>query len=71
MDLKMPIMNGYKATEKIKSVFPNLPIIAQTAYSNECEKELALNYGCDDFISKPIDKEELLAMISKHLNTKL
>lgn len=70
MDLKMPIMNGYKATEKIKSVFPNLPIIAQTAYSNECEKELALNYGCDDFISKPIDKEELLAMISKHLNTK-
>lgn len=70
MDIKMPIMNGHEATEKIKLVFPSLPIIVQTAYSTEHDKELALSYGCNDFISKPIDKEELFTMIDKHINKK-
>lgn len=68
MDIKMPIMNGYEATAKIKSVFPNLPIIAQTAYTSAHDKEMAIKYGCNDFISKPIDKDELIEMIDKQLN---
>ncbi len=67
MDIKMPVMNGHEATEKIKSEFPNLPIIAQTAYSTESDKQFALKHGCNDFISKPIDKEKLFGMINKYL----
>ncbi len=67
MDIKMPVMNGYIATEKIKAVKPELPIIAQTAYSTTSEKDMALKCGCNDFISKPIKKEELLLLINKYL----
>jgi CheY-like chemotaxis protein len=69
MDLKMPVMNGLEATQKIKSKFPDLPVIAQTAYSTDDDKDLALEYGCDDFISKPIKKESLFKLINKYLNT--
>lgn len=70
MDIKMPVMNGYEATEKIKSLFPQIPIIAQTAYSTESDRLLALQFGCDDFISKPIDKEKLFALMHKHMHKK-
>lgn len=68
MDVKMPIMNGYEATEKIRAAFPNLPIIAQTAYSTEFDKHLALQSGCNDFISKPLDKDKLFGILDKYLN---
>ncbi len=70
MDIKMPVMSGHEATEKIKSKLPDLPIIAQTAYSSEADKKLALKNGCDEFISKPIDKEKLFGMVNKHLKVK-
>ncbi|MBN1970166.1 MAG: response regulator, partial [Candidatus Delongbacteria bacterium] len=70
MDIKMPIMNGHEAAIKIKEKYPNLPVIAQTAYSTEADKQLALKHGCNDFISKPIKKEKLFELISKHLITK-
>ncbi|MCT4645726.1 MAG: PAS domain S-box protein, partial [Carboxylicivirga sp.] len=68
MDIKMPIMNGYTATQEIKAVKPELPIIAQTAYSTSLERDQALKHGCDDFISKPIKKEELILKVNKFLN---
>jgi len=68
MDIKMPVLNGYKATEKIKAAKPGLPVIAQTAYSTLSEKEKALKYGCDDFISKPINKADLINLVKKYLN---
>lgn len=67
MDIKMPVMNGYEATKKIKSKFPHIPVIAQTAYSTKSDKELAIRHGCDDFISKPISKEELITLMKKYL----
>jgi PAS domain S-box-containing protein len=70
MDIKMPIMNGHEATEKIKEKFPNLPVIAQTAYSTESDKHLALKHRCDDFVTKPIDKEKLFRLMDKHLTGK-
>ncbi len=66
MDLKMPIMNGYEATTEIKKFRPNMPIIAQTAYSTPEEKAKALTAGCDDFISKPISKEIFSKVINKY-----
>jgi len=68
MDIKMPVMDGYMATELIKKTHPNLPVIAQTAFVTEKEKAIAC--GCDDFISKPFKKEELLSIIRKHLKVK-
>jgi len=67
MDIKMPIMNGHEAAQRIKQKFPQLPVIAQTAYSTEKDKQLALKYGCDDFISKPINKKILFGLINKYL----
>jgi PAS domain S-box-containing protein len=65
MDLKMPFMDGYTATSKIKEILPDLPIIAQTAYHNESEK--AISHGFDDFIAKPFDRQQLLTKISEYI----
>ena len=70
MDIKMPVMNGYEATKKIKAAIPQLPVIAQTAYSTENDKKVAFKYGCDDYISKPIDKCQLINLIEKNIQTK-
>ncbi|MBN1989350.1 MAG: response regulator [Bacteroidales bacterium] len=67
MDIKMPVMDGYDATTRIKEFRPNLPIVALTAYSTEVDKNRALACGCADFISKPIRKELLLAKINEYL----
>lgn len=68
MDIKMPIMNGYEATEQILAMRPTLPIIAQTAYSSDADKAKAFACGCSDFISKPISKDLLISKINKLIN---
>ncbi len=67
MDVKMPVMDGYKATIEIKKIKPELPIIAQTAYALAGDKEKALEAGCNDYLSKPLKKEDLIQMLRKHL----
>ncbi len=67
MDLKMPIMSGFEATTLIKGLRPGLPIIAQTAYSTEKDKQKAFSAGCDDFISKPINKDILKDALDNYL----
>ncbi|RLD55336.1 MAG: hybrid sensor histidine kinase/response regulator [Bacteroidetes bacterium] len=67
MDIKMPIMTGLEATRLIKEFRPDLPIIAQTAYSTNDEKKQAFSAGCNDFISKPISEETLNNVINKYL----
>ncbi len=71
MDIRMPEMNGYEATRKIREFNKNVIIIAQTAYAlaGDCEK--AFDAGCDDYISKPIKKNELIDIIIKHINAKM
>ncbi len=71
MDLKLPLMNGFEATKQIKKFRPDLPIVAQTAYSTKSEKKEALAAGCDDFISKPIKEETLNEIIEKFLKQKI
>ena len=67
MDLKMPIMGGVEAVGILKKQFPDMPIIAQTAYSMLDEREIALKAGCDDYIAKPIRRDDLLEIIQKNL----
>ncbi|MBU1013653.1 MAG: PAS domain S-box protein [Bacteroidetes bacterium] len=69
MDINMPVMNGYDATKAIKEFRPNLPIIAQTAYAIAGDREKSLAAGCDDYISKPIKRDELLDKIKKLLSS--
>ena len=64
MDIRMPVKNGYDATSEIKEFRPNLPIIAQTAYAIEGDREKALKAGCDDYLSKPINPKLLIKKIN-------
>jgi len=57
-----------EATELIKKNKPDLPIIAQTAYALKGDKEKIMLSGCDDYISKPINKSLLMKKIFKALN---
>jgi len=68
MDIKMPVMNGFEATRKIREFNQSVPIIAQTAYALVGDKEKALEAGCDDYLSKPIIAEELLEKLSVLIN---
>ncbi len=63
MDVKMPVMNGLDATREIMKFKPDLPIIGLTAYSTEEDREMVINAGCVDFISKPIDKQKVFHFI--------
>ncbi|SDL03993.1 Signal transduction histidine kinase [Salinimicrobium catena] len=66
MDIKMPVMNGIEATKEIRTFNQTVPIIVQTAYTSSGDKEKALEAGCNDYITKPIDKERLLQLIRKY-----
>jgi PAS domain S-box-containing protein len=68
MDIRMPVMNGIEATKQIKSIRPDLPVIAQTAYAFTEEKEQILSAGFNDYMSKPLDKDKLFKMIAKYIS---
>lgn len=67
MDIQMPEMNGYDATRNIRKDFADLPIIAQTAFAMEGEREKSIDAGCNDYLSKPIKLNQLLSTIEKYL----
>ena len=66
MDLKMPVMDGLEATRIIKDATPELPIIMLTANAFENDRLAAMNAGCDDFLSKPINSKVCLDTIAKY-----
>jgi CheY-like chemotaxis protein len=67
MDIKLPGMDGYKATQEIKKLNPKVPVIAQTAYAMINEKKQCLEAGCNDYISKPYDPASMLEIIARYL----
>ena len=66
----MPVMTGFEAIKLIKEFRPNLPIIAQSAYSTTEKKTHAFSAGCDDFISKPLTEDSIFNMLLKWLPIK-
>lgn len=66
MDIQMHLMNGYEATRQIRRFNKDVVIIAQTAFGLSGDKEKAIVAGCNDYISKPIKKDELLSLIQKY-----
>jgi len=69
MDLGMPVMDGWEATRKIKanSELKHIPIIAVTSHAMVGDEIQAREAGCDDYLPKPIDENELLRKIKKFL----
>jgi len=67
MDIKMPVLNGIEAIKLIKQINPDIPIIAQTAYAMQEDKESILQSGCDNYLAKPIKTNELINMLNHYL----
>ena len=67
MDMSMPKLDGFEATRRLRDSGIQIPIIAQTALSGDDEKEEILKVGCNDYIEKPIIKDNLFKVIAKYL----
>ena len=70
MDLSLPVMNGWEAARRLKGDHQtrSIPIIALTAHAMEGDMQKAIESGCDDYDSKPIDLPQLLVKIESLLN---
>ena len=68
MDINMPLMNGYEATRKIREFNKEVVIIAQTAHALIGDREKSIAAGCNNYISKPIDRVHLRKMINKYFS---
>ena len=67
MDIQLPKLNGFEATPLIKEVRPDLPVIAQTAYTMSGEEQKCYQAGCDDYLAKPIKPNDLIYKVCKYL----
>jgi two-component system cell cycle response regulator DivK len=69
MDLSLPVINGWEATRRIKAneALQEIPIIALSAHAMIGDQEKALQSGCDDYLSKPLDENLLFAMLARFL----
>jgi signal transduction histidine kinase/CheY-like chemotaxis protein/HPt (histidine-containing phosphotransfer) domain-containing protein len=70
MDIQMPVMNGYEATKQIKMKYPKLPVLALTACAMKGDDEKCYAAGCDEYLTKPIDRKKVLAALAKYLTAK-
>jgi len=70
MDIRMPKMDGYEAAAEIRKFNNKIVIIAQTGYVFEEDKQKAKDLGFDDYLCKPINEENLISIIVRHLDNK-
>jgi CheY-like chemotaxis protein len=72
MDMRMPVIDGYEATRRIKATTKGQAtiVIALTASAFEEDRERVLAEGCDDFVRKPFREDEIFDMLTKHLGVR-
>jgi len=67
MDMQMPVLDGYGATQKIKQTDSETPILAVTARAFDKERNKCFEVGCDDFIAKPVETDKLISSVATQL----
>lgn len=69
MDMSLPVLDGWDATRQLKSSpeTKHIPVIALTAYAMASDREMAMQAGCDDFDTKPVEWSRLLEKMQYHL----
>ncbi len=70
MDIRMPLMNGLEASRQIRKLFPHIPIVAQTAYARDEYANGKTENNFDEFIMKPLNKEQLFSVVEKYASAK-
>lgn len=68
MDIQLPGISGLEATRRIREKRPEITIIAQTAFAMNEDRNRCLEYGCNDYITKPYSPKGILNLINKFLN---
>jgi PAS domain S-box-containing protein len=67
MDIQMPNMDGYQVVETLRRKAVTIPIVALTAHTTDHDREKCIAAGCNDCLSKPINRKELIELLSKYL----
>ena len=71
MDMSLPVLDGWEATRRIKAdpTLRHIPIVGLSAHAMNGDADRALNAGCDDYLTKPLDEDLLIAMLDRLLPT--